>query len=68
MELLKTPDFIIIGAQKCGTSTLFDHLRKHPDIRLPKMKELNFFTENFTMGLDWYLRFFNKNFTRGFVL
>jgi len=58
--MVKHPDFIIIGAQKCGTSTLFKHLRKHQDIKLPKKKELHFFDENFSMGLEWYLRFFNK--------
>jgi hypothetical protein len=57
---LKTPDFIIIGAQKCGTSTLFRNLSQHPDIHLPGRKELHFFDENFSRGLEWYLRFFNK--------
>lgn len=56
----KTPDFIIIGAQKCGTSTFFHHLRKHPDIRLPFRKELHYFDEHFSNGIDWYLRFFEK--------
>ena len=60
MEMLKTPDFIIIGAQKCGTSALFKHLGKHPDIQLPKKKELHFFDENYSRGLDWYLRYFKK--------
>ncbi|MFZ4522033.1 MAG: sulfotransferase domain-containing protein [Bacteroidales bacterium] len=60
MELLKTPDFIIIGAQKCGTSTIFKHIGKHPDIQLPKKKELHFFDENYSRGIDWYLHFFNK--------
>jgi hypothetical protein len=61
MEILKTPDFIIIGAQKCGTSTIFKHLGKHPEIKLPRKKELHFFDENYSLGLDWYLRYFNKN-------
>ena len=59
MDFVKTPDFIIIGAQKCGTSTLFSHLRKHPDIHLPKKKQLLFFDENYSKGLEWYLNFFN---------
>lgn len=57
---MKTPDFIIIGAQKCGTSSMFRHLRKHPDIHLPQKKELDFFDENFAMGHHWYLKHFNK--------
>jgi hypothetical protein len=60
MDFLKKPDFIIIGAQKCGTSTLYCHLRKHPDIHMPKKKELHFFDENYSMGMDWYLNCFNR--------
>ncbi|MCX6307178.1 MAG: sulfotransferase domain-containing protein [Bacteroidetes bacterium] len=54
------PGFIIIGAQKCGTSTMFRNLGKHPGIQLPGRKELHFFDENYSRGLDWYLHFFNK--------
>jgi hypothetical protein len=60
MESFKTPDFIIIGAQKCGTSTMFHHLRKHPDIFLPRKKELHFFDENYDKGMEFYLHFFNR--------
>ncbi len=59
-EILKNPDFIIIGAQKCGTSTLFGNLRKHPDIHLPNKKQLLFFDENYSNGLEWYLTYFNN--------
>lgn len=38
-----TPDFIIIGAQKCGTSSLFDALSRHPDIATPSRKEIHYF-------------------------
>lgn len=58
METSKTPDFIIIGAQKCGTSTMFHHLRKHPDIVLPRKKELHFFDENYDKGMEFYLSYF----------
>lgn len=58
---LKKPDFIIIGAQKCGTTTLFQHLRKHPETHLPKkQKELHFFDSRYVEGLDWYLHHFNR--------
>ena len=30
------PDFLVIGAQKCGTTTLYEDLRAHPAIRIPE--------------------------------
>ena len=36
-------DFVVIGAQKGGTTTLFEHLRRHPDLCLPADKEAPFF-------------------------
>ena len=32
----KLPDFIIVGAQKCGTTTIIKSLEKHPDIAVTK--------------------------------
>lgn len=37
------PDFLIIGAQKSGTTYLYHQLHSHPDIFMPKQKELHFF-------------------------
>lgn len=37
------PDFLIIGAQKAGTTWLFKNLESHPEIWLPPEKELHFF-------------------------
>ena len=48
------PTFLVIGAQKCGTSWLEHMLRQHPDIFAPKAKELRFFTRKYDKGLDWY--------------
>ncbi|RMH37649.1 MAG: sulfotransferase [Nitrospirae bacterium] len=39
-------DFIIIGAQKAGTTTLFRLLNEHPQIHMPLEKEAPFFTQN----------------------
>lgn len=34
-----TPNLFLVGAPKCGTSSLFDWLCRHPDIRGSKVKE-----------------------------
>jgi len=42
-DVMKTPDFLIVGAGKSGTSSLHSYLSKHPDIFMPeKRKELYF--------------------------
>lgn len=48
------PDFLGIGGQKCGTTWLDSMLRHHPDIGLPRRKEVHFFDGNLWRGLDWY--------------
>jgi hypothetical protein len=60
------PSFLIIGAQRAGTTALFSYLRRHPDISGPWGpdksvawgKELHFFDEKFGNGIDWYRSFF----------
>ena len=37
------PNFLIVGAAKAGTTSLYDYLRQHPDIFMPEWKELSFF-------------------------
>ncbi|MGH2864280.1 MAG: sulfotransferase domain-containing protein [Solirubrobacteraceae bacterium] len=51
-------DFIVIGAQKAGTSSLYEHLRQHPEIWLPAAKEAPFFSHDsvFKRGFDTYLK------------
>lgn len=49
------PDFIIIGATKCGTTSLFSYLSQHPKVLSPHRKEINFFNHNFNLGIPWYL-------------
>lgn len=45
-------DFLIIGAQKCATTTLFELLRQHRELQLPLEKEVPFFTETSADGSD----------------
>jgi len=41
---MKLPTFVVIGAPKSGTTSLYFYLRQHPDIYLPKTKELHYFS------------------------
>ncbi len=41
---VSAPDFLIVGAPRCGTSTLFAYLNSHPDIFVPWEKEPMFFS------------------------
>lgn len=55
------PDFFILGAQKAGTSWLWDMLDQHPGTSLPKEKEIHYFgsSELYSKGKDWYDDFFS---------
>ena len=68
------PTFIIIGAMKCGTSSLHYYLSQHPDISMSTPKELNYFLSsaegdknlkiqgrNFEQGIEWYKSHFDAN-------
>ena len=56
------PDFIIIGAMKSATSTLYDQLVSQPGIFMTVPKEPNFFSddEQYTKGLDWYKSLYSE--------
>lgn len=56
------PNLIIIGAMKCGTSSMHNYLDAHPEISMSRQKELNFFSfdRNWTRGADWYGRQFSS--------
>jgi hypothetical protein len=49
------PNFLVIGAHKAGTTTLFQHLKAHPEVFLPEQKEVHFFCDlQWHRGLEWY--------------
>ncbi len=48
------PSFVIVGAQKSGTTTLHDLLGQLPDAWMSEPKELHFFDKHLSRGLDWY--------------
>ena len=64
-------DFVVIGAMKAGTSSLYNYLSLHPELSLPYTeKEVNFFNneEHWKAGLDWYrTNFENSELKKGEV-
>ena len=63
----KKPDFFIVGAPKCGTTSLSRYLGQHPEIFIPKLKEPNYFGRDLVtrpkkdrMELEDYLNLFEN--------
>lgn len=49
------PDFIMIGAQRCGTTSLYRALMAHPQLVQPTFhKGINYFDLNYQRGPNWY--------------
>lgn len=53
----------MIGAQKCGTTSLHFYLDQHPEIQMARGKELNFFVAGGSSanGVDWYAAQFDPD-------
>jgi hypothetical protein len=58
----RLPNFLVIGAMKAGTTSLYHYLRAHPQVFMPAIKELDFFVAeaNWKRGLNWYQRQFTR--------
>jgi hypothetical protein len=55
------PTFLVIGARKAGTTSLFHYLRAHPDVFMPEQKRLEFFSgDNWDRGVAWYESQFDR--------
>jgi hypothetical protein len=54
------PDFLVIGAMKCATSTVCAYLEDHRSVFMVQNGEPNFFSdnENWAKGSEWYAQFF----------
>jgi Sulfotransferase domain len=66
-ERKPTLDFIIIGSQKCGTTSLHKYLQPHPEIYMLPEKEVPYFTnaDYCEKGWEWYLKEFFAERTEG---
>lgn len=50
-----SPDFIVVGAQRAGTTTLFRVLSDHPDVVRPTLsKGIGYFDLSYSKGYRWY--------------
>jgi Sulfotransferase domain len=60
------PNFLVLGAQKAGTTALYEYLRRHPQVTGPSWKEVSFFDRHWARGESWYRgNFPNRARTRG---
>lgn len=56
----KFPNFLIIGAAKSGTTSVYYYLKNHPEIFLPKLKEINFFAYDGQKGPGYWAKTFEE--------
>jgi len=61
------PDFIIIGAQKGGTTSLFSYIAEHPNVAT-KVKEMHFFDVHYKKGIEWYKTRFPSKTNKKFLV
>jgi hypothetical protein len=59
------PDFVIIGAAKAGTTSLYGWLSEHPFVAPATTKEVHYFDYNYFRGVDWYREHFPLERERG---
>lgn len=64
----KAPAFLIIGQAKAGTTALFEWLGRHPDIVLPTIKEIRYWSEFADADNDWYRAHFPLIHTRAVAI
>ena len=53
------PNFLIIGAPRAGTTWLAKNLREHPQVFMPKTKEIHYFDRHYSEGVEYYKQFFS---------
>jgi hypothetical protein len=59
-EPRELPRAVIIGGQKCGTSSLHSYLVQQPDVIAPLRKEVHYFDLNYGRGEAWYRANFGR--------
>jgi hypothetical protein len=54
----RLPTFVYIGPDKTGSTWMYEVLRRHPQVFVPRVKDIYFFDRYYSRGLDWYAGFF----------
>lgn len=60
---MTSPSFIIVGAERCGSTSLYSNICMHPKVTAAYQKELEFFDKNFSNGFGWYINQFRGTFS-----
>lgn len=53
-DLRAKPDFVIIGTQRGGTTSLYTWLSSHPQMTPTTIKEIHYFDVHYSLGPRWY--------------
>jgi hypothetical protein len=53
-SLRALPDFIVIGGQRCGTTSFYNQVTRHPCVARAFRKEVHFFDQGYGRGAGWY--------------
>ena len=54
-NLFIKPNFFIVGTPKCGTTSIYEYLRKHPEVFMPSFKEPHFFGSDLVKNNNVYI-------------
>jgi hypothetical protein len=49
---MKTPEFIVVGSAKSGTTSVYNYLKQHPDIFMPDFKEPHYFVSDQPLNFE----------------
>lgn len=52
------PNFLFIGADRCGSKSLHQIFRQHPECYVPSLADPYFFDRHYDRGMEWYLGLF----------
>src|SRR5690606_32693611 len=57
-DAVRLPTFLVIGAARSGSTWISKNLARHPEVFIPKEKELHFFDRRYEEGIETYRAYF----------